>query len=353
MAVGSTSIDRRRVRRILVRSTNWIGDAVMTLPALEALRRNFPDSSMTVLAKRWVAPLFEHHPAVDRVICFDGNGVAGGVQETFRRAWLLRKEHYDLAILFQNAFRAALMALLGGARWRVGYASDGRGLLLTHSVARGERQRGVHQVEYYLNLLHSLGWEGRSADPMIHMDPSTGRRVEGFLRSRGVGMGERLAGLSPGAAFGAAKRWPPERFAEVGDRIVREWGERVILLGSPSEKPIAARVRAAMKHPSLDLCGETSLEEAIGLIGRCSSFVSNDSGPMHIAAALGVHTVAVFGSTDPAATGPRGPRVRVVRREMPCAPCLKRVCSEDYGCLLSIQPEEVWRELRSLREGAP
>lgn len=321
----------------------------MMMPALQAVREIFPQSKITVLAKSWVAPLFENHPAVDEIIAMQARqSFSVDPLATLRLAGRIRKGRYDLAILFQNAFRAAFLTFLGGVRWRLGYSTDGRGFLLTHRVIRNGQLLQLHQTDYYLWLLRSMGWETSAADPALRVAPTDEARAADRLSKNGVQRADLLVGIGPGAIFGAAKRWPPERFAAIGDRIVERWGGKVIVLGSRKEKHVCEALIRAMQNPAVNLCGRTSLGEAMALIGRCRAFVTNDSGLMHIAAALGVSTVAIFGATNALATGPRGPRSRVVQHFTDCAPCLKRNCPTDHRCMLSIQPEEVWEQLESL-----
>jgi len=349
--VDKKGIDKLEVRRILVRATNWVGDVVMTLPALEAIGLNFPESSITVLAKPWVLPLFENHPVVDEVIPYGKEGRYGKrLSELFRVIRVIQRGRFDLAILFQNAFEAALLAYLGRVPFRLGYNTDGRGFLLTHGVIRNEGVLKVHQVVYYLTLLKTMGWEAPEKDPSLYADPGDVEKARDLLRSSGIREGDILVGLSPGAIFGEAKRWPPERFAAIGDWAAQRWGAKIVVMGSRGEMDICRSLCSAMTQRSLNLCGRTSLGEAMGVIKECQFFVTNDSGLMHVASALGVPTVAIFGSTDPVVTGPRGPITRIVKHDFSCAPCLRPECPTDYRCLLSIEPEEVWEEMEGLME---
>ncbi|MBC8418473.1 MAG: lipopolysaccharide heptosyltransferase II [Desulfobacterales bacterium] len=343
-------IDKSKIRQILIRATNWVGDAVMTLPALEAVRENFPSSSITVMAKTWVEPIFNHHPAVDRVLIFNkGEGAFTGFGEMIRVVREIRKGRFDLAILFQNAFEAALLTYLGGAVQRLGYSTDGRGFLLTHRIILDDQVLKIHQSEYYLSILRGMGWGARSRDPALHVSQGDGEAADRILGSEGIKAGDLLIGLSPGAIFGGAKRWPPERFAEIGDRAVEEWGARVLVFGSCKERAICSGVCSSMRRKALNLCGRTSLSEVMGLISRCCFFVTNDSGLMHVAAALSVPTVAIFGSTDHITTGPRGPKTRIVRHETECAPCLKPECPTDHRCMSGIGSGEVWEAMEKMR----
>ncbi|MBW2609146.1 MAG: lipopolysaccharide heptosyltransferase II [Deltaproteobacteria bacterium] len=348
---GQETIDRTRIRRILVRATNWVGDMVISLPALEAVRKNFPESTIVVMARPWVIPMLESHPAVDQVLPLrKGRGYFADLIEVIRAAGVIRRMKFDLTILFQNAFEAALLVYLGGVRFRVGYNTDGRGFLLTHTVIRNDKVLKLHQVEYYLSILRAMGWEAKTEDPVLSVSKEAMESVQALLLPEGIGRGDLLLGLSPGAIFGPAKRWPPERFAAIGDRAAEKWRAKVVVMGSPGEKEICRSVTGSMKHTPLDLCGRTTLEQAMALIKRCQFFVTNDSGLMHVAAALDVPMVAIFGSTDHVATGPRSPKARVVRHQVDCAPCLKPECPEDYQCMLGIEPDHVWNEMESLRE---
>ena len=348
---GHKPIDKTKIQCILVRTTNWVGDLVMTTPAIEAVRMNFPDSTLTVLARPWVTPLLENHPAVDHVLPLKtGNGYFSHSVEIIRAARELRKMKFDLAIIFQNAFEAALLAYLGGIRLRIGYNTDGRGFLLSHSVIRGEEVLSLHQVEYYLSLLRAMGWEAESRDPRLFVSEKDKETIHSLLSSKGIGQEHFLLGLSPGAVFGPAKRWPAERFAAIGDWAADRWGAKIVVMGTQGEMGICSAVSHSMKHDPVNLCGRTKLGEAMALIERCQFFVTNDSGLMHIAAALNVPMVAIFGSTDPVATGPRSGKARIVQQPVDCAPCLKPECPTDYRCMLGIEPDHVWREMERLRQ---
>lgn len=350
---GGRPIDKTKIRRILVRSTNWVGDAVMCMPAFDALRRNFPESHIAVVARPWVAALYESHPGVDEIIPYPrGEGFFQDALAMIRVIHCIRCRSFDLAILFQNAFEAALIARLGGMPLRVGYNTDGRRLLLSHAVLRDKSILKQHQVEYYLAILRAMSWEAPTAEPNLFTGGKEAAVVDALLAAHGISKGDFVVGLGAGAAFGPAKRWPVDRFAAIADRAVERWGAKVVLVGSAQDGRTCLDLARAMNHEAADLCGKTSLAEALALIERCRFFVSNDSGLMHVAAALGVPTIALFGSTDPVATGPRGRWTRIVKHDLDCAPCLKPQCRNGYRCLLSIQPDEVWEAMEKLRKEA-
>ena len=334
--------------RILVRATNWVGDAVMTLPALDALGGNFPASRITVLAKPWVAPVYESHPAVNDILTFDKGG--GSIYELWRVIRQIRKRRFHMAILFQNAFEAALITFLAGVPCRIGYRTDGRGLLLTRPIKRTHAILKVHQVDYYCAILRAMNWRAEPEDPRLHVLPETVDAAKNLLVNMGTDPHRFILGLGPGAVFGGAKRWSPERFAAVADRAVRQWNAQVVVFGSGREREIADRVCGQMKSKALNLAGKTSLKEAMAIISLCRFFVTNDSGLMHVAAGLNIPLVAVFGSTDSVATGPRGGHSRIVKHDVPCAPCLQPECNRDHLCMRAITTEQVWQAMEKLKE---
>ena len=324
-------------RKILVRATNWVGDAVMSLPALRALREKFPDAEIVILAKPWVADLYGREPFCDRLIPYSADDLAS----KWRIARELRGERFDCAILLQNAFEAAAIAFLAGIPERIGYARDGRSALLTRAVPvprRGEIPR--HERFYYLELLRRAGIvEKIPENDRIRLDGAAAARMAGAERFRQFGLGEAVIGVSPGAAYGSAKRWLPERFADTANRVARELDARVAIFGSKDERELCASVAAATG--GRNFAGETSLGEFIEMAAACRVYLTNDSGAMHIASALGVPTVAVFGATDEVGTGPTGPLARVVREPVECAPCLKRECPIDHRCMTRVDAARV------------
>jgi heptosyltransferase-2 len=347
---GNRAINKSEIKTILIRATNWVGDAVMSLPALEAVKECFPESKLVVLARPWVIPLFENHPMIDEVMSLgEGTGCFRNAAAILKTVLQIRKRRYNLAILFQNAFEAALIAYLGGVKYRVGYDTDHRRFLLSHPVIRDRDKIHEHQVEYYLSLVREIGCDAKVRYPQLFVSGNHREKMRSVLAEKAVDQSDFVLGLGPGAVYGPAKRWPAERFAAVADMAVERWGARIMILGSNKEKDICAKVSDIMNNPSIDLCGQVNLGEAAALVGRCNLFLSNDSGLMHIASALNVPLVAIFGSTDPFATGPRGAWARVVRHQVDCAPCMLPECPKDFRCMLGIGPQEVWKELNDLK----
>lgn len=333
------------INRILIRAVNWIGDAVMTTPALSAVRAGFPQATITIAANPLVAELFRVHPCCDRVLVYDKKGTHRGTRGLLRFAADLRRERFDLAVLFQNAVEAALMTALAGIPRRAGYRTDGRGLFLTHGVPVGEGERRLHHTDYYLRMLEEVGIRGGDRRLLLTCTPE-----EFDWARQTLGPGSWIA-VNPGAAYGSAKRWIPSRFAEVADRLAGEFGVRVLLTGGPGEAEIGRDIESAMTTAPLNLVGRTTVRQLMALLACCRLMVTNDSGPMHVAAAFGVPIVAVFGPTDHTTTSPLVDSCRIVRKETDCAPCLLRQCPTDHRCMEAITAEDVLQQARELMGG--
>lgn len=334
--------------RILVRAPNWVGDAVMSLPALRAVRAAFPQARLAVLARPWVAEIYRRERAVDEVILDSAGRGAGDWAGKWRTARELRCRGFDCAILFPNSFASALVVRLAGIPRRIGYRRDGRGPLLTQAIPvprRGEIP--AHEAYYYLELLRRAGiLDSLPVVDVIELDQAGEARQAGRERFAALDLEGEVLGVSPGAAFGPAKRWLPERFAETACMVAATRGAAVALFGSAAERELCEQVAARIRGggiPVLNLAGETTLGEFIELAAACALFLTNDSGAMHVASALGVPTVAVFGPTDPWATGPRGRRVRLVREPLDCSPCKLRTCPIDHRCMQRIPAGAVAR----------
>ncbi len=320
------------VQRLLVRAPNWVGDAVMSLPVLAGLQKLFPQANLTVLAARRVAALFQNLPGVTEVVPYPvGRG-------KWRVLWDLRGR-FDLALALPNSLESALGLWLVGVPVRVGYAADARRPLLNLAVAGRRSLNGLHQVYYYLGLLRALGEIDNFTPPTLYLRDLEVAVAGQMLADAAPGDGP-LVGLSPGAAYGPAKRWPPEQFAALGRELVKEFGARLVLLGGREEAPVARLVQEQVGLPVLNLVGKTDLRQALAVLSRLQLLITNDSGLMHAAAALQVPLVALFGSTDPQATGPFGALATVLRHPLPCSPCLQRTCHLGYACLDAIKVEE-------------
>ncbi len=331
-----------RPERLLVRAVNWLGDAVLSTPALGGLRAACPQARITVAAKPLVAELFRHHPDVDEVVVYDKDGRHAGASGMLRMAAELRRLRFDAAVLFQNAIDAAILSYLAGVRERMGYATDGRRLLLTRPVTVTDEVMSLHHAEYYLFLLRELG-VSRPLAPRLSLRVTDEEITS--MRSRladlGIPEGKTVVGINPGATYGSAKRWYPDRFAKVADALSEEWDACVVLMGSVPEMPLSADIEAAMGRKPVNLAGRTTVRELMALLASCSFLVTNDSGPMHIGAAFGVPIVAIFGPTDWSKTSPWTDKARVVRVDVDCSPCKLRECDRGHECMLGVTAEMV------------
>lgn len=336
-----------------MRSTNWVGDAVMSLPALRALRERFPKAHIAVQARPWVADLYFRESFADRVIPYNASPGARDWSSKWNAARELSRDSFDCAILLPNSFDAALIVWLARIPSRIGYSRDARRILLTHAVpppAAGEIPR--HERYYYLELLRRAGILNAlpPAEPIL-LDAVSAARQSGRRRFEELGLRGPVVGVSPGAAYGTAKRWLPERFAEAAGRVASQQGADVAVFGSAGERGVCEQVEAGIRYAgrrAINLAGATTLAGFIDLAAACELFLTNDSGAMHIASALGVPTVAVFGATDHETTGPSGPIVRVVREPVECSPCFLRECPIDHRCMIRVSAERVALEALDL-----
>ncbi len=328
---------------ILVRGVNWIGDAVMTLPALHALRKAYPGATISLLVKPPVMPVFENNPDIDEIIAYDEK--FSGFVGKLRLARLLGKRKFSMAVLLQNAFDAALIAWLARIPKRIGYNRDRRGFLLTDPVPFDGQDRKVHHISYYLNLLASAGIPAGVEEPVVYLS------LEERLQARAVlsELRRPILGINPGATFGSSKRWFPRRFAEVANWLRRDTGGNAVIFGSRSEAALAHEIDKLIPEGKLFLAGKTSLRELAALISECDVMIANDSGAMHIACAVGTPTLVIFGSTDPKLTGPVGEGHDVIKKDFSCSPCFERRCStKDMRCMYTVTAEEVFFKVKDM-----
>ncbi len=332
-------------RRILVRATNWIGDAVMCVPALAALRQRFPDAHITLLAMPWVAGLYDAS-LIDDVLPYTLARGAKDLRAKYKLARQLQRMNFDCAILLPNSFDSAALVWAARIPVRIGYSRDARGLLLSDPISPPKPgEIPPHQRFYYLELLRRAGLIDR-------VPPVEAIRLPGIDHLARLGhqilhqrhLGGDWIGVSPGAAYGTAKRWLPERFADAAVQLARQTNTSVALFGSSDERPLCDQIKARIEKEDIrvhNFAGETKLDEFIAIAATCTAFLTNDSGAMHIASALAVPTVTVFGATDHVATGPTGPLARIVREPVDCAPCLLRECPIDHRCMKAVEAGKV------------
>jgi heptosyltransferase-2 len=322
------------VGRLIVRAPNWLGDAVMAIPAMAAVRRTFEGRAIVLAAAPSIAPLFEERTPArpDEILTID----------PARERTQLRDARADAILLLPNSFGSAWIARRTGIAERWGYRAAGRGWLLTRSAPR---PRGpVHQVQYYLELVRALDIgiaTERDARPRIDPQPATLEKADAILANAGLSSADTIVGFAPGAAYGHAKQWPPRRVAELIAELARR-GAAAALVGAGADRDTGRAIESSLPPGTrvANLIGRTSLRQLVGVVARCAAFVSNDSGAMHIAAAVGVPLTALFGPTDERATAPAG-HADVILRDVFCRPCMLRECPIDHRCMKRIEVDAV------------
>ena len=331
MQLSTTS----NVHRILVRTPNWIGDAVMTTPAMAAIRYTFPDTEISVLAKPAIAELFQSHPACDRIIIFDKSNGHKGIKGLWRLTRELKQLQFDIAILMQNAFQAAAITFLAGIPIRAGYRTDGRRWLLNYGVPVGSKERQLHHVDYYFNMVKALGIMG----PSKHLTLECTKQE--FAWSQDIFGQQKYAVIAPGATYGSAKKWKPERFAAVADSLGSQFDLKIVFIGDQGDQATGNQVTAQMQSQPINLIGKTSVRQMLAIISNSRLMVTNDSGPMHVAAAFNTPLIAIFGPTDRQTTSPQSKNARMVYQPLDCVPCLRRHCPTDHACMEAVTVDEV------------
>jgi heptosyltransferase-2 len=358
-------------RRILVRGVNWLGDAVMTTPALTRLRGRFPEAQITLLTHEKLEPIWRLDPRLNQVVTFAPD------DSPWRVARTLRQPGFDVALIFPNSPRSALEAWFARIPVRVGYGGGWRKPFLTEAVPRranhvpmrkrteGEvkaltsgvgtansparilalspSETAAHQMHEYLNLCGRLGASTLPVEPELHMAEDEMTQVAARFGLTGAKVhSPGFLGINPGAEYGPAKRWPAEKFVRAAVEIRKRTQSECLVFGGANDKPITSEIVSRLKNggcPAQDLAGKTSLRELMALLRLCRVLLTNDSGPMHVAAALGMPVVVPFGSTSPVLTGPGIPgdtRHRLVQAAPPCAPCFLRECPIDFRCMENI-----------------
>jgi heptosyltransferase II len=334
-----------QVSKVVVRIPNWVGDAVMAVPALRELRRVLPKARITLVSRPGAADVFIDADFVDEVLVYDRAGLSSVWNQA--REWQQHK--FDLALLFQNAFEAAAISFLARIPIRLGYNNDRRGFLLTHPLPSPTWRDQRHESFYYLHIVGELErlLYGTSSiedtEPRFDLVVSNDRkrRASDLLHEHGIRTGAPLAVLCPGSINSRAKRWPAERYAELAD-LLAESGTDVVLIGSPGELDVSNEVCVRAKRRPIMLTGRTSVAEATAIIGVADILITNDTGPAHIGAALGTPTLVIFGPTNPLTTYPFSAQAEIIRHPPDCAPCMLRDCPIDHRCMTAITPAEVF-----------
>lgn len=332
-------VNMKEPQNILVRMPNWIGDLIMATPVLTDLRKAFPKASITAMCRKPLCDLLKEDEAVDEVFCFTKPSNDFVRREERDIIAKIQAGKYDLGILLTNSFSSAWWFWQGKVKRRIGYSAHFRGLLLTDSLKFSKEKE--HTVVTYKRLLGPLGIPVSKTAPRLYVEENEVERAKELLYQRGYEKGKKLIGINPGAAYGSAKCWPPERFRALALRLLLETDAHVVFFGDASTASLVKEISHGLPERVIDLAGVTSLRELACLIKECDVLVTNDSGPMHIGAAFNTPLVALFGSTDDVATGPYGQSGSVINKRVKCSPCLKRVCPIDFPCMKLISVDEV------------
>jgi heptosyltransferase-2 len=325
--------------KVVVRAPNWIGDSVLALSAIESLSQNLPEAQIWVASEGWVKDLFISHDFIKGIIPLSKTNSFKDLKDSAQK---IQAQDFDTGILLTNSFSSALLFYLAKIPERWGYSRDGRGFLLTKRVPMNKLKDSCHQADYYMELISKLGF--KSDPPRLFLPLTQKEKNEAIelLRSLKVDLKLPVVLLHPGASYGPSKRWPAERFAELGSLLRDRNKATVLITGSADEKELAASISSIMKNKSINLSGRTSLRMLAALMSQANLFATNDSGPMHMANALRTPVIAVFGPTDPSATGPYQEPAAVIKKDVPCWPCRYRDCPFDHRCMMKISVEEVY-----------
>lgn len=334
-------LDTKKVKKILIRSVNWVGDTVLTFPAVQAIRDLFPHSQISVLTNDIVADLWMRFPFVDEILTYKKRKGIEFFLEDFRIYNILRKKNFDLAFIFPRSFHSAFQVYLSQIPIRIGYKDSGRSLLLSYGVLKQQDVFKIHRIFFYKRLVEIFGNDIADYSPKIFLRQEDRAYAERFMSGFGISNHTPVIGLNPGATYGLAKCWSPTKFGELGKRISKKWGAKVIIFGNINEKPIAQKILSIIGEDGIDLSGKTTLIELAALLERCKLLITNDTGTMHLSAALETPVIAIFGSTDPKRTGPWGNGHIVIKKDVPCSPCFKRICPGDHRCMELITVDEV------------
>lgn len=346
-----TKVQSEPIKRVVVRGTSWVGDAVMTMPALRALRRVLPDARITLAIRSGTKGIFSEADFIDDVLVYDRKGALAVLPQV--REW--RRRRFDLAVSFQNAFEAALIPFLAGVPMRLGYATELRQALLTHPLQLPDWRSSRHEVFYYLYLVAALEQMVFGTSVICETDPDASlqifddRKTEAaaLLRAHGIKEGTLVVAICPGSINSRAKRWPAEAYAALADKLI-DTSRQVLLIGSKAEMDVSREVTNRMRNRPVVLTGQTTLDQIAAVLSQVDLIVTNDTGPAHIGAALGRRTIVIFGPTNPLTTRPFSPFAEILRHPPECAPCMLRDCPIDHRCMTAITVDEVFERAQTL-----
>jgi len=328
--------------KIVVRAPNWIGDVILSYPALKSLRLNFPQVQIWIAAKEWVQDLCNSFDFIEGTISLPKLNNLKNIKKAAQR---IKGHNFDIGLLLTNSFSSAFLFYLAKIPQRWGYSQDNRGFLLTKGAALKKLDdSSSHQVNYYLNLISRLGLQTSPPELVIPLSSEEKNWAKRELTSLGYEPSKPLVILSPGAYYGPAKRWPASKFSELASMLQKKKRAEILIVGSPDEVRLAESISSSLEKNPINMAGKTTLRQLSVLISLANLFITNDSGPMHIANALRVPVIAIFGPTDPRVTGPFHQPSTVIKKDVPCWPCSYRKCPFDHRCMMEIEPEDIFLE---------
>jgi heptosyltransferase-2 len=325
-------------KKIIIRAPNWIGDSILSIPAITSLHSNFHDAEIWVAATDWVRDIYSSFDFIRGIFPLPDND---STREWSRSARSLRSHGFDIGLLLTNSFSSALHFYQAKIPERWGYKKDLRSVFLSRSIPAPKKEVVRHQVEYYLDLVSALGFERIPPRLQLPLNEGENEKATAYLNSTGRTPSRPLVVFSPGASYGPAKRWPASSFAELGKLLLTRCDADLAVIGSANESDLAEEISSGLSQKPMILTGKIPLRLTAAVIKQAELFITNDSGPMHMANALGIPTVAIFGPTDPRRTGPFQEPSSVLKKDVPCSPCLYRVCPFDHPCMKMIHPRDV------------
>ena len=326
--------------KIVIRAPNWIGDSIFAIPAIVSLCKNFPETQVWIAAREWVKDLFTSFNFIENIIPLPDQSNLKSLKVSVQR---LKEYDFDVGVLLSNSFSSALLLYLAKIPQRWGYKKDGRGVLLTNGVSLNNQRNLFHQVHYYLNLISGLGLQTFSPQLSFPVTQEERQQAKNLLASLNVNLEKRIIILNPGAFYGSSKRWPVLKYAELSKLYQDKYKANILIIGSPNEAGLAESIASHSVIKPFILTGKTNLRQLAALTSQADLFITNDSGPMHLANALKIPVVALFGPTDPRITGPFQEPSAIIKKDVPCWPCSYRECPFDHRCMMNIEPKEVFQ----------
>ncbi len=339
----SANSGRDKFRRILIVRTDRIGDVLLSTPVIKALRYNYPDAYIAMMVSPYAKDIVEGNPYLDKVIIYDKDGKHKSWQRSVKFARNLKKKKFDLAIVLHPTNRVHLVTFFAGIPRRIGYNLK-LGFLLTDRIKHAKQLGQKHELEYNLDLVRHLGIPAEDKTLFMPLKLESEKWAKELFKEEGLKETDKLLAIHPGASC-PSKVWPNERFAQVADRLAEKYGFKILVVSGPKDIALAQNVLGHLRYPAVNLAGKTSVSQLASILKRCSLFISNDSGPVHVASAVGTPVISIFGRNQPGLSprrwGPTGKNDRVLHQEVGCIECLAHNCQKQLTCLKAITAADV------------